>query len=353
MDQQPGQVMGRRGPASGIRRAGTVRFLFFSEWMVRGLTAGRERRGSALERVLRGLGCWLIAWLLASPAESSAQSNFTSQTYPGPGYYLAVGQIAQGEYRDALRTFNSELRGALKTTESRWIDSICHHTMMGECYLRLGIYGDALKQYDAVLGLYLTYSDWMVRVQFPPTIAASPGLTRSAAPWGSSSRPLQPGQFPNTMLVSQGRVDQTDVVRGGGVVQPAMFFRINAVEIVRCTALALMRRRELLGPLCQHDRMTAELVSAISRRPAPPNHWSEAWIDLLLGLAYSARTILRSRSNTWSGRWWWPAVTTTPWLRSACWNWGGSRWRQTITMRRRVSLRKRPTRRFATRTLWV
>jgi tetratricopeptide (TPR) repeat protein len=238
-----------------------------------------------------GRRVWLVwgglAGLLITAATSRAQSDLNPRTYPGRAYYLAVGQIAEGEYRDALRSFNAELRGALKTTDSRWIDSICHHTMMGECFLRLGRFQDALDQYNAALSLYLAYSDWMVRVQFPPTIAPSPGLARAVAPWGTSTRPVQPGQFPNTMLVGQGRVNQTDVVQRGGVVQQAILFRINAVEIVRSTALALSRRRELLGPLAKHDRLTGELVAAISRRPGPPNHWSEAWIDLLLGLAYA------------------------------------------------------------------
>jgi hypothetical protein len=71
----------------------------------------------------------------------------------------------------------------------------------------------------------------------------------------------------------------------GGVVQPATLYSIQVQEIVRATTLAIRRRTELLGPTCRHDPLTSELVTVLSRRPGAPNHWSEAWIDVQLGLA--------------------------------------------------------------------
>ena len=49
----------------------------------------------------------------------------------------------------------------------------------------------------------------------------------------------------------------------------------------------MRRRRELLGPAGPHDTLANELVAVLSRRPGVPNHWSEAWIDLQLGMAYA------------------------------------------------------------------
>src|SRR5262249_17997196 len=79
-----------------------------------------------------------------------------------------------------------------------------------------------------------------------------------------------------------------NVIQRGGVVTPPMLFPVHVQEVVRCTALALRRRRELMGPLAQYDPMSNDLVVALARRPGPPNHWSEAWIEQQLGLAYSA-----------------------------------------------------------------
>ena len=57
-------------------------------------------------------------------------------------------------------------------------------------------------------------------------------------------------------------------------------------EIARCTALALKRRHELLGPLAAYDPLTAALVALFARRPASGHPCSQAWIDAELGMAY-------------------------------------------------------------------
>ena len=70
--------------------------------------------------------------------------------------------------------------------------------------------------------------------------------------------------------------------------QPPNLFPVEPAEIVRCTALAIRRRGELLGPLAAHDPMIDNLIASLQRRPGQPNHWSEAWVNLELGLALSA-----------------------------------------------------------------
>jgi hypothetical protein len=74
-------------------------------------------------------------------------------------------------------------------------------------------------------------------------------------------------------------------VQQGGVVQQAQFWPVNVVEIVRCTALAIRRRNEILGPLGAHDAISKSLVTNLARGGAPPNHWSNAWVDVERGLA--------------------------------------------------------------------
>src|SRR3954466_5565561 len=65
-----------------------------------------------------------------------------------------------------------------------------------------------------------------------------------------------------------------------------MLLRVNTIEIMRMSALAIRRRNEILGPLGSQDAITRQLVTILSAgNLAPPNHWSRAWIDLLRGLA--------------------------------------------------------------------
>jgi hypothetical protein len=43
-----------------------------------------------------------------------------------------------------------------------------------------------------------------------------------------------------------------------------------------------------MGPVCQYDPLTVQLLDALSRRPGPPNHWCQCWLSLCLGLGYAA-----------------------------------------------------------------
>ncbi len=106
-------------------------------------------------------------------------------------------------------------------------------------------------------------------------------------PW--QVRPLQAplGQLPPNMLLGQGQPISA-TLQQGGVVQPPNLYPVEPAEIVRCTALAIRRRGELLGPLAAHDPMIDNLITSLQRRPGQPNHWSEAWVNLELGLALSA-----------------------------------------------------------------
>jgi hypothetical protein len=231
---------------------------------------------------------WAVCWapfLVVPPA--------VAQIAPGDGvprrvYFNSLPAYYEGDYRNALGSFLNEERSGIQNATSRWIDSICYFTMAGECYYQLGQLPDALDQYNTALKLYVTYSNWMMRVQFPQVIGpATAGVVR-ATPWGQSKRAARVGQFPATFLMGQGQIDNSVAVFAGGVVQQAVLFPVHVSEIVRCTSLAIRRRRELMGPVCKYDALTNDLVDVLSRHPGPPNHWSEAWVNVQLGCAYAA-----------------------------------------------------------------
>ncbi len=58
--------------------------------------------------------------------------------------------------------------------------------------------------------------------------------------------------------------------------------------MVRCIALAIRRYAELLGPLAKQDPLAQQVLENLTQRQGPPNHWSEIWLDLPLGVAYAA-----------------------------------------------------------------
>jgi len=223
-----------------------------------------------------------------SGSVARAQLGGGMQPIPTVAYLSTFGLVYQGEYDNALRDYLDQGRSAIKTVESSWIDSICYHAMAGECYYQMGQLAKAQVHFDSALQLYVAFSDWMIRVQFAPAITPLQPGQIAACPWGQSQRPARWGQYPDVASIAQGRINNNQVVQQGGVVQQAQLFPIRPIEIVRATALAIRRRTELLGPLGENDTLTKDVVSALSRRPTQPNHWTEAWIDAQLGLAFAA-----------------------------------------------------------------
>ncbi|MDZ4820131.1 MAG: tetratricopeptide repeat protein [Planctomycetota bacterium] len=223
-----------------------------------------------------------IALLLAMLAPVQAQQR----QMPGPLYYASFASLYEGDYQAALKGFQSQLRGGVRTVQARWIDSICYYTMVGEAHYKLGQLGDAMENYNAALNLYIAYSNWMVPVQFPQTVTAA--TTRGVVPWGQSKRVTGLAKLRDSTLISQGEPVTEKSLQKGGVISTPKLLPLNVQEIVRCTSLAIYRRREILGPLCKIEPLTDQVTAQLAKRQGQPNHWSEAWIDVQLGMAHAA-----------------------------------------------------------------
>ena len=229
-----------------------------------------------------------IAAIFFAVGHRSAQAQL-GDTIPSQQYYNGIEELYEGDFRDAQRTFSRSLTGSVKTLGPtgtvRWVDSICYHAMLGETFYHWGQPEQALQQFDQACTLLLQYPKWMLRVQFNQQLAADSTLANVAVPWGVSDRRSVPGRFGTTMPVSQGNFDASQQVQQGGVVTPPQLWPVDVVEIVRCSALAIRRRNEILGPLGPHDSLSRTLASTLARGSTPPNHWSSAWGDVLHGLA--------------------------------------------------------------------
>ncbi|MDZ4783344.1 MAG: tetratricopeptide repeat protein, partial [Planctomycetia bacterium] len=251
----------------------------------------KHSRSRAVRRV--GISVFGLALLACCAPEIARAQPALPQTaatrvVPPPSYFFVFGDYFDGEFTKAGKDFNAEGRGAIKDAQGNWIDSICFHTMVGECYYQMGKLPQALDHYNQALALYLAFPDWMIRVQFPPTIRRANVGQIFNCPWGVSNRNAVVGNYPNTMSIGQGRINNNQQVQQGGAVQLPMLYPVNVQEIVRCTTLAMRRKRELLGPASPHDRQTNAVYAALSRRPGPGNHWGDVWVSVELGIAASA-----------------------------------------------------------------
>ncbi len=228
-----------------------------------------------------------LFFLIFTGAISSAfgQGPVGTRTVPREDYFLSFQPFYDGDYRTAGKTFQLSAKSGVRVGVNRWVDSICYHTMMGECHYQMGQLPLALEQYDAALRLYLSNPNWMLRVKFPATIRQMNSARARTINWGQSQRNVRMGQFPDTMVSLQG-TNAEQALRQGGVVASPNYYPLNVKEIVRCMALAVRRRAELMGPTCSHSALTGQLLSAMARKPVPPNHWSSAWASAHLGLAY-------------------------------------------------------------------
>ncbi len=221
----------------------------------------------------------LVASSLCSPPAAWAQSR---GGVPGVAHYLALAAFHSGDYKTALQGFRTAARSGVLVGNLRWIDGVCYHTMTAECYYHLGQLDLALQEHEAALAIFLAQPGFLQRVQLPPAIPPSNSAIRATIAW-APGRVTRLGDFPDTMLSSEGSLDQRSAFEIGGVVDPAHFRRLGVVEVVRCLAVSLRRRNEILGPACRYSKLTPRLTGAFSAQLVPSRHWATAWTEVLAG----------------------------------------------------------------------
>ena len=207
---------------------------------------------------------------------------------PSNAYDLAQAALAQGNFSGALELATEEYRGCTKIGNQRWIDSIAGAAIVGECHYERGAFAQAVAAYDEALALAAQHPDWLLAVQFPPQ-HPRPVAGRRAAPWVRSGRGTVPADLPDEVAIRQQAPDPQDVLQKGGVLAATFDQQIRAEQIMRALVIALYRRAEILGPLGRESTALEGVARALARRPAPPNHYSQSWIDVAHGTALWAQ----------------------------------------------------------------
>jgi tetratricopeptide (TPR) repeat protein len=220
---------------------------------------------------------------VGTPSVAHAQGK---RGVPVDLYYQGFAPYFDGEFADAQRIFRDAAQAGHRVAEVRWIDSVCYHAMLGDALFHQGRLNEALDQYTSAIKLYLANRDWILRTEFDTPIEP---FTPAVPPtWARSTRVTRLGRYPLNFSTLVGRFDNDKVFQQGGVVAPPEIYPVNVIEIMRCFSQAIRRRREILGPTCEHDPLTGQLAEAMARRPGQPNHWSQCWISLALGLSYAS-----------------------------------------------------------------
>ncbi|MBQ3387967.1 MAG: tetratricopeptide repeat protein [Thermoguttaceae bacterium] len=200
---------------------------------------------------------------------------------PAATHYKTVQLLQEGRFAEAAQFCRDELAGATKIGQQRWIDSICYYAVLGEAAYITGDLSAALESFESAIDIYLSTPDWIARVEYPTGTRHSEG---TAPPWGAGTRNLPLGLFPNDAMIRIGDPITDERIKQGGMLKNPELRRIDPVEILRCTALAVRRRNEILGPLAAADHRSRPIVECFSKRPVSRNHWSSPFLDVILGL---------------------------------------------------------------------
>ncbi len=228
--------------------------------------------------------------LMAAGILATSGNAFSQGTVPREDYDAARIDYWEGDVLEAVKSFRQGQKSSLNFGGVYWVDSLCYYTMVGECLYQLGEYQDSLAAHTAALQIYLAYPDWLSSATFPPSIASISRIPRNAPSWGPSKRTVVIGDFPRRYNVMMQNVSVTPVTGQTGGATAAIISQPTAIgvrvdEVLRCTAISLRRRRELLGPCSKYDTLFRDMSGALARPNVPDGSWPQGWIKILSGLA--------------------------------------------------------------------
>ena len=234
---------------------------------------------SRTKRIFMFLFSIFFALIFCFTGNLSAQEG----AYPSESYYYGVNHLYKGDPQNAKIYYENELKNSLRIGASRWIDSICYYTMLGESLYMLGNLAEALNCYNSALNLHVQYSAWTARTNFQAM-----GITTRpcfSAPWGAGSRNVPLRTFSPKAIMTVGDLLSKERIMQGGALNTPKIIKLDAMELLRCLTLCLKRRIDILGPLCEFDEMSTTIFETFRVRAITPNHWAVVFYDVMYGLA--------------------------------------------------------------------
>ncbi|MFM7183737.1 MAG: hypothetical protein ACKO4Z_03055, partial [Planctomycetota bacterium] len=206
-------------------------------------------------------------------------------TVPSPEHDLALEALAAGDYETAGQIAAGEHRGSVQIGGGRWIDTIASAALLGECLFEVGDFAGAVARYEEAMLLEAAHAEWMLSLQFPPQPLRAAATAGRVGTWGRSRRTTTAAAIPETIAIRTSAGDPQEVLKRGGALVADYDRPVRPQEIMRMLVIAIYRHGAILGPLARESAAVDKVEAALAQRRALPNHWSQAWIDVALGVA--------------------------------------------------------------------
>jgi hypothetical protein len=199
-----------------------------------------------------------------------------------PAHYTGLDLLADGQTIAAYQAFEEAYAQSRQVGNDRGIDSVPPLVMMGECLYLQGDIGGALQYFDAALNVSVQCSPWLSLLG--PSAPVERAESRNKDPlWSpSNSRNAAMGPAPHAWQIRLGNANRlperipasTNNNSTPNSPPPGEPVWLDALEVLRCQAIALRRRANLLGPLGKYNPLTPTLPSAFAIPPtAQPSEW--------------------------------------------------------------------------------
>lgn len=199
-------------------------------------------------------------------------------------YYQSLQAYRDGDIETAMRGFEMAERSTRTDPSGKWIDAIPMRVMLAECYWHLGHLPACRANLDAATGIAIRNRGWINGLDFSALNTA--GRTTAPANLWPEVAAVQMLSVPSKLPIRIGQAVTEQSLAAGGVIQPPNIKSIDAVEIMRCLAIASHRRRVLLGPLAADDAIGSELLEATKRPSGLTHPLAESLLNTMRGCEY-------------------------------------------------------------------
>lgn len=207
-------------------------------------------------------------------------------------YYAARDFFDDGQIRQAYESFEVAYDNSRNSNNERGIDSIPPVIMMGESLYEMCDIGRALEMYDIGLKLSLDSQRWVAMLQSPPGIGSRASTKPRDINW-NGPRNNQLGNFSDLWTIPLGSNDLLlELPSGAGVAGKPV--SVDALEVLRCQAIALRRRWLLLGPLAVHHPLTGPLAQLFGTAPAQSSDSLASAMNVCHALALLSQNDLKT-----------------------------------------------------------